>query len=258
LTTKFRTALFLFIVCSIPAFAQKRSFDDLFPGIPENIRNQVFSESGSLISSTKASGYKLLPSDGLDPDITNKVLSRSPLILVESLIVIPRRERDIELIDVYNALSGIRKLKGRLYHSETRKADIPLFEDATRLDSKKNSPVSDPPPASMLPPSETVYVRLKDTNFGNTYYRGDMDLIGRGLRYRLANNRNITYLLIPVIKQEKFTAQLYFEPVAEGTLVYGLAGADVSDFIMSRMDMPSAIGKRLAVIISWVIDGWGG
>jgi hypothetical protein len=64
--------------------------------------------------------------------------------------------------------------------------------------------------------------------------------------------------LIPVIKQEKFTAQLYFEPITEGILVYGLAGADVSDFIMSRMDMSSAIGKRLAVIISWVIDGWGG
>ncbi|MDR2257702.1 MAG: hypothetical protein LBE14_00980, partial [Treponema sp.] len=59
----------------------------------------------------------------------------------------------------------------------------------------------------------------------------------------------------PVIKEEKFIAQLYFEPITEGVLVYSIAGADVSDFVASKIHMPSAIAKRLAVIISWVVDG---
>jgi hypothetical protein len=38
-------------------------------------------------------------------------------------------------------------------------------------------------------------------------------------------------------------------------LIYSLAGTDVSDFIANRIDIPSAISKRLAVFIDWVSDG---
>jgi hypothetical protein len=58
-----------------------------------------------------------------------------------------------------------------------------------------------------------------------------------------------------VIREEKFSAQLYFEPISEGVLIYGLAGVDVSDFVSSRIDMKSAIGKRLSVILSWITEG---
>ena len=71
----------------------------------------------------------------------------------------------------------------------------------------------------------------------------------------MTNNRVITYLLMPVIREGNFTAQLYFEPILEGMLIYGLAGADVSNFVSSRISMTSAIDKRLAVIIGWVSDG---
>jgi hypothetical protein len=82
-----------------------------------------------------------------------------------------------------------------------------------------------------------------------------MTLDQRSLCYSLTNNRNLSYFLVPVIKEEKFIAQLYFEPIAEGMLIYGLAGADVSDFVSSKIDMESAISKRLSVIISWVAEG---
>jgi len=96
---------------------------------------------------------------------------------------------------------------------------------------------------------------LKDANFGNSYYRGDIALFQRGLRYSLTNNKNISYFFITVIKEEKFTVQLYFEVISEGILIYSLAGADVSNFVSSRIDMSSAIGKRLAVIMSWAAEG---
>jgi hypothetical protein len=133
---------------------------------------------------------------------------------------------------------------------------VPLFEEVTRIESpRKNTPIADPPPASRIPASETIYMRLKDANFGNSFYRGDITLFQRGLRYSLTNNKNISYYFIPVIKEERFTVQLYFEVISEGILIYSLAGADVSDFVSSKIDMPSAINKRLAVIISWVAEG---
>jgi hypothetical protein len=248
--------IFLAALSALPVCAEIRSFDGIFPRLPPEIRSAAFSEAGYVKSTEKSSGLALIDGPLLDPRIRSAVLDKSPGFLVESLRVISGSSGTITLLDVYNALGNIRDLKGRVYRSHTRNKEVPLFEDATRLESeKKTAPVPDPAPASVVPQSETVYLRLKDVNFGNTYYRGDLILDQYGLRYRLTNNKNINYLFIPVIKEEKFTAQLYFEPVEEGVLIYGIAGADVSDFVSSKIDMPSAISKRLAVILSWAADG---
>jgi len=131
-----------------------------------------------------------------------------------------------------------------------------LFEEATRIVSERQtSAIPDPPISNTLPQSETVFIRLRDTNFGNTFYRGEMELIQNGLRYTLSNFRNMTYLFVPVIREEKFIAQLYFEPIYEGVLIYSIAGADISDFFASRIHVDSAISKRLAVITAWAADG---
>ncbi|MDR0624721.1 MAG: hypothetical protein LBG10_09890 [Treponema sp.] len=247
---------FIGIFCLIPLFAQTRSLSDIFPRISPEIRDQAFSPDGFIKSAEKSDGFHLLDSSGLDPRLSGSILNGQPSVLVESLLIIPQTGSPLSLLEVYNALGNIRALKGRLYHSVTRNQIVPLFEDATRIaGAKKTSPIPDPGPASSVPASETVYLYIKDVNFGNSYYRGDISLDTFGLVYRLSNYRNLTYLFFPVIKEEKFIAQLYFEPITEGVLVYSIAGADVSDFVASKIDMPSAIAKRLAVIISWVVDG---
>ena len=43
--------------------------------------------------------------------------------------------------------------------------------------------------------------------------------------------------------------------MAEGMLVYSMAGADASDFVANRVNIPSAIAKRLAIFIGWIGDG---
>jgi hypothetical protein len=247
----------LFFLFLFPLSAQ-RSFDEIFPGIPSAVREAALSSEGFYWSGETALSSALVGSSQsvIDPQIIEAVFLKQPRFLVESISVIPGKANEYSLLNVYNALGKIKGLKGRLYHSFTRNDNIPLFEDVTRIESaRRNIPIDDPPLASKIPPSETVYVRLKDVNFGNTYYRGDMTLVRHGLRYSLSNNRNITYFFVPVIKEEKFIAQLYFEPIAEGILIYALAGVDVSDFISSKLDMASAIGKRLAVIIGWVAEG---
>jgi hypothetical protein len=235
----------------------KLSFNELFPGIAPAARQAAFSNEGYSKSAENVPRSSLLGSAGGVPSqIIDSVFVKNPGFLVESIKVIPDAEGHYSLLDVYNALGNIRGLKGRLYHSHTRNENIPLFEDVTRIESpKKNTPVPDPPPATRIPPSETIYMRLKDANFGNSFYQGDIALFQRGLRCSLTNNKNISYFFITVIKEEKFTVQLYFEVISEGILIYSLAGADVSDFVSSRIDMSSAINKRLAVLISWAAEG---
>jgi hypothetical protein len=253
--------LFLILIL-FPVIAQNRSFNEIFPNLSPEIRAAAFSASGYFNSSNRSRGFAVAGTMGgsaLDTQIVNAVMGKNPGYLVESMRVIRgpgNAPGSVTLLDVYNALGDIRGLKGRLYQSETRKQSVPLFEDATRLISdKKNTVIPDPPPARSVPPSETLYIRLKDANFGNSFYRGEMSLIQNGLLYRMSNYKNLTYLFIPVIREDKFTAQLYFEIINEGVLIYGLAGVDVSDFAASKVDMASAISKRLEVIISWVADG---
>jgi hypothetical protein len=251
--------IFLPMMCLslFPLFSQTRSFDQIFPRLPPAARTEAFGggyyKSFRGITRSAIAGYG---QNSVDPQIIETLFSRQPGFVVESIQVIRGASGEYTLLDVYNALGRTRSLAGRVYHSHTRNEYIPLFEEVTRIESaRRNTAISDPSPASVVPRSETIYLRLRDVNFGTSFYRGDMTLSRNGLSYSLSNFKSLTYLLVPVIREEKFTAQLYFEPIAEGILVYGLAGADVSDFVSSRIDMASAISKRLTVIISWVSEG---
>jgi len=249
--------LLLFLANNI--FAQTRSFDEVFPNLNNDIRNSAFSNSGYVKSSQKTNGFVIMGNEKnskLDSQIVNNVFRKNPNYLVESIMVISANPDSVNLLDIYNALGNIRDLGGRLYNSHTKNKSIPLFEEATRITSnKQTNAIPDPSPSKTLPKTETVYIRLKDANFGNTYYRAEIALVQNGLRYTLTNFRNISYLFIPVMKEETFIAQLYFEPIQEGILIYSVAGADISDFVASKIDVDSAISKRVNVIISWAVDG---
>jgi len=251
------TVIFCFIAAN--AFPQYRSISRIFPNLGEQIYSDIHSDTGYVRTSSQSDGFVIVGNRagcGLDPQIVNIALQSNPRFLVESIKLIPLSAGSISLLNVYNALGRVRDLKGRLYNSATRGQPVPLFEDASRIVSERDlSNIPDPPAASAIPASETVYIKLRDANFGNTYYRGQISLIQNGIRYTLTNFRNMTYLLIPVIRQERFIAQLYIEPVAEGILLYSIAGADMSDFFSSMIDVESAISKRLAVITAWAEDG---
>ena len=255
-----KSIIALFYLSSvINIYAQTRAFNDIFPNINQNIRNAAMGPEGYVQASQRANGFQIIGDSrncNLEQQIVNNVLARNPGYLVESISVIPGNPGFVSLLDVYNALGNIRGLSGRLYNSYTRNQEVPLFEDATRvLSEKRTTAIPDPAPARILPRAETVYIRLKDANFGNTYYRGEMALIQNGLCYTLSNFKSLSYLFVPVIREEKFIAQLYFEPIYEGLLIYSIAGADIPELFASRIHINSAISKRLAVITSWATEG---
>ena len=250
---------FLLIFTVRPFFAEAQSlrcFDDLFPGMGENRKTRVFSDSGLILTYGKNQPNELFPAANSGITINETVMRAKPVYMVETLLVTPYSGRPLDRLDAYNALRDIRSLKGRTYNSFTRSSEVPLFEDATRIESaRRTNPIPDPPPAVILPSSETIYIRLRDTNFGNSFYRGDITVSPYGVTCSLTNFRSLSYLLFTVMKEEKFSAVLYMEPLTEGMLIYTVAGADTSDFIANRIDVPSAISKRLAVFIEWLRDG---
>ena len=246
---------FLSITISSSLFAQDlRAFSELFPNIGAIQKNAIFSADGLIRTIKKNEALEFLPTQTSGIDLRTIVMKGSPSYLAESLLVVPYR--GLTKLDAYNALCRVRDLKGRLYRSHTRNAEVPLFEDATRIDSvQKNNPIADPPIAYILPASEIFYLRLKDINFGNSFYRGDMSAGPYGITYSLGNVKSLKYMLFTVMGEEKFSAVLYMEPLEEGMLVYSMAGADASDFISGKIDIPSAISKRLSVFIAWICDG---
>jgi hypothetical protein len=244
-------------VCSV--FSQRRSFDDLFPNFDPEKKNRAF--SGVLAETRERDFYpRLSPSGAPGTKIADFVLTDiRPTCLVEFLTVIPYLDDSLELLDVYNAMGNIRGLKGRLYHSATRDETVPLFEDAGRIQgSNKLTPMPDPERSAVLPAMERVYIRLKDINFGNSYYQGDISVLSGGLFYSLTNFKNLTYGIVPVIRKNNFKAQFYVELLDEGVLVYSAATAEVGGVISGMVNIPSAIRKRLEVILGWLIDGIAG
>lgn len=252
--------LFIQLMCVFTIYAQVREFNDIFPRLGADERSEIFDGTDFVKTNTKKTGFDIMGGNntavGINPEILNKVLNMDPGYLVESISIIPGKPEEVTLLDIYNALGKIRDLKGKLYSSYTRKQLVPLFEEATRITSEKNTTsIPDPPPSQSVPQEETVYIKLKDVNFGNSYYRAEVKLIQNGLCYTLTNFKSLSYVFVPVIKEGNFIALLYFEPIKEGILIYGFAGINISDFFASRIDVNSAISKRLGVITSWSADG---
>ena len=246
----------IYFSCALNLFAQLRSFNEIFSNIDQDIRVAAFRDSGYYRINQKANGITLLGSgqnSAIDPQIINKVINQNPGYLVESIFVIPLKQGAVSLVDVYNALGNIRGLSGM---PGTGNQASFVFQNATRIAGEKQTKaIPDPAPANILPWTETFFIRLKDINFGNIYFRAEMTLFQNGLRYTMSNFRNISFLFIPVVKKENFIAQLYIEPITEGVLMYSIAGADIPDFLASRININSAITKRLSVFILWAAGG---
>jgi hypothetical protein len=243
----------LFLSCAA-LFAQTRKFADLYPNMAADSKSAVFSTDGLIRDGKGSEGLAFVPATGGNPQIASLITGKKPSFIVESLQVIPGK--NATLLAVYNALNKIKDLKGRKYHSHTRGKEVALFEDATRIESnKKLNAAADLPAASSVPSTAKLYARLKDVNFGNTYYEISFNNNNRSILCDLTNFRTIYYILFPVMKEKTFTAVLYVEPLDEGLLVYSAAAAQVSDFVSGQINIPSALEKRLDVIIGWMLDG---
>ncbi|MDR0408781.1 MAG: hypothetical protein LBH18_00055 [Spirochaetaceae bacterium] len=231
--------------------AAERTLEDLFPeageGVLQKARDGGYARS---LRTANPAELSVKPAGGIS--LERGADKGEPPYIIENLLLL-KNDKPVTKLDIYNALCGIRTLQGIEYFSSTRGKRTVLFEEASRVagedDLKKRD---DPPPARAAPSAETVFITVKDVNFGNCYYKAELKTEGGGIRYTLTNFKNINYLFIPVIRPENLRIQLYIEAVDEGVLIYGLTSVKTADFADKRADIPSAIQKRLDVIYKWI------
>ncbi|MDR0443125.1 MAG: hypothetical protein LBH44_06950 [Treponema sp.] len=243
------------LIFEVPRFIfEPRSFDALFPSFSQTQKASVFSNRGLRYSFEKDGSPALIPDPDSGIDILSSVMIKKPSHIIEVLVVVPYNERELEMLDLYNALGRIENIKDHSVHINGR--DFNVFTETTRLVSAKNrKAVSDPPPADMLPYSETMYLRFKEVYFGNLFLRGDISMSLYGITYSITNFTDVRFLLLPVMKAERFTAILYLEPVKEGVLIYCMSGLYIPGFIADRVNITPSVNSRIAVLLSWITEG---
>jgi hypothetical protein len=241
------------IIEALP-FTGTRSVDELFPGFSQNQKRLLMSNTGLSYSFEKTGSPTLVPDPDSGIDLLSGVMKRKPSHIIEALVIVPYNERELDLLDIYNALGRIKNIQNQ--QITVNGNNINTFTETTRLESARNrKPVSDPMPADMLPYSEEIYLRLVDKYIGDLYIRGEISVSLYGIKYDMTNFRDVSYFIFRIMKAEQFSAIIYLEPVKEGVLIYSMSGIYLPGFIVSRVNLTPNINRRIRILISWITDG---
>jgi len=242
------------IILEVAPFTGPRSFNDVFPGLTRNQRAMVNSSAGLRYSLEKVGTPVLVPNPDSGVDLFTSVIDKKPSFIVEALALVPYRKRELDLLDIYNALGKIENIKnqsipisGREYH---------VFTETTRLESARNRrPISDPLPADDLPYSDTMYLRFTDAGFGDLFIRADVSISLYGITYNMTNFRDVRLSFIPIMKAERVSIIIYLEPVKEGILIYSMSGFYLPALIAYSANLTPSINRRITVLLNWIVEG---
>ena len=241
------------LVIEAPVF-ETRSIDDIFPNLSEGLKALIMSDDGLRHSFSVNEPPIFTPYPDLNIDLYESVMDKDPSHLIEALLVMPYTDRELGLLDIYNALGRVSNIKD--YPATVNNNDVYIFTESTRLESSSNRrAIPDPPPSMNLPFSETMYIRLREINMGNLFLRGDITFSVYGLTYSMTNFLDVRYFFFPIVRAERFSAIIYLEPVKEGMLIYCVSGFYLPGFIADRANLTPNINRRIEIFIKWITDG---
>ena len=242
------------LIIEAPVF-EPRSFDDIFPAISRNLR-RIAMEGAGLRHAFEKDGFPILrpnPDSGID--LISIVMDKDPSHIIETLVVVPFENRELDILDTYNAMREIEKIKEQTVTLRNGNI-INIFNDVTRLESaQRRRPIPDPPAAQILPYTETMYLRFTDNWIGNVYLRSDMNVSLYGITYNMTNFRDIYFSIFRVVRAERISIIIYIEPVIEGVLIYSVSGLALPGFLVDRMNLAPNIDVRITSLINWITDG---
>jgi len=241
------------LVFEVPEF-EPRSFSDVFPNLSARQRSTAMSNIGLRNAFEKNGAPTFSPAPDSELNLYNKILAKRPSHLIEALVLVPYGKRELDLIDIYNALRRIKNIQD--YKLIVRDREYKIFQDTTRLESaQRRRPIADPPHTDTLPLSETMYLRFVDLSMGDLYLRGEVTISLYGLTYTLTNFRDVTYSIFTVMRAERYLTIIYLEPVKEGILIYSMSGLNIPSFVSSRINLTLSMNYRITVLINWIKDG---
>ena len=237
-------------------FAGIRSLQEIYPNLTNVMRRMLMSDMGGLRNALeKNDPPMLLPDPASGIDLYSGIMKRNPSHLIEALVLVPYNERELDFLDIYNALGMIGEIKKQEVLNNSGR-NINSFLESTRLNNARNRrPIPDPPPSDTLPYSETMYLRLVDRYIGDLYLRGEISFTLYGIIYDMTNFRDVTFSLFSIMKAERFSAVIYLEPVREGILIYSMSGLYLPSFLAKRVNLTPNMNRHVSVLLSWVIEG---
>jgi len=241
------------LVFEVPTF-EMRSLHTLFPNF--SIRQRIAAMNNELLrnSFTKDESPTLIPNPELEIDLLSSAMKKSPSHLIEALMLVPYNKKELDLLDIYNALGRIEKIKE--YPAYINDNALYIFTESTRIESdRRRRAIPDPLPAITLPFSERIYLCLKEYSMGNLFIRADISISMYGITYSMSNFTDVRYFLVPVVKAEKYITIIYLEPVKEGILIYSITGFYLPGFLADKINLTPNINRRIGIFIDWITDG---
>jgi len=240
------------IIIETPKF-QIRSFDAVFPGLSWEQKATAMGSVGLRNFFVKGESPMLVPNPDSGINLLDRIKEKDPSHLIEALLVVPYNGQDIDLLEIYNALGRIENIKD--YSAWVNGRDFYAITESSRIASASNRrDIPDPPSAVRLPFSQTMYLRIKEVDFGNFFLRADVSIGLYGMTYRMTNFTDIRIFLIPIMRAERFNIIIYLEPVEEGILVYCVCGFYMPSFIANMVNLTSSINNRVTILTNWIID----
>ena len=239
------------LVIEVPPF-EPRSFSDIFPKVNKRLASNG---TGLRYSFERGEVPFLVPNPDSGLDLVSGVMKKDPSHVIEALVLIPYKERELDMLDIYNALARIENIKD---HTLPTSSGTPfqVFKETTRLVSASDrKAIPDPEPSTVLPYSETMYLRFTDTHIGSLFLRGDMFIDLYGITYNMTNFRDINFSIFSIMKAEKVAIMIYIEPTTDGILIYSVTGITLPGFLIKRMNLTPNINARIRVLIEWITDG---
>ena len=233
----------------------KRSFDDVFPGYSRSQKRNISSSAGLRNSYNREGSPSFIPASASGVNLQTTVMRKNPSHIIEAIVLVPYNKRELDILDIYNALGRIEHLKEQTLYFRNGNT-LNVFKDTTRIVSASNRrAIPDPEPAGILPYSETMYLRFTDNYIGSIFLRGDITQSLYGITYSMTNFRDIIFSIFPIMQAERVSINLYLEPVKEGILIYSMSGIYLPNFIMDKLNLTNNINNRITVMINWITEG---
>jgi len=234
---------------------QTRTFDDIFPDISRARKRNVMSGTGLRNTFESHESPLLIPSPDSGIDLLRAVRQKDPSHIIETAFVFPYSDRELDMLDIFNALRRIEDIKDQTVVLNNG-SPYNVFTDTTRIESaQQRRVIPDPEPALELPYSETMYLRFTDTSIGNLFLRADISFSLYGVTYNLTNFRDVYYSIFRIMRAERVSIIIYLEPIKEGILIYSVSGMYLPGFIANRIDLTPTINRRISTLMGWITDG---
>lgn len=231
------------------------SLKTLLPDLSENEYSDLLAGSTLIAWPGTAADMRFSPKGEMGEALRTLPEQFKVSVYVESAFLIPGIALSEKIkLDVVNELLNVETLSGVTYYSERRDAITILFDNVYQVAQPGSKTIIAAETLSELPDSLGVFIHLKDSNFGSSWYEMIIKQLGGGLLFSLQNQKPLSFMMIRAFSENDVRMRIIITSVDEGIYVAAICAANPARLASSLVDMYSAMEKRLRAVQGWVVE----